>query len=150
MINLLASAAPRTVKAITGVDLQSPASHEREREAWADKTYDSVVNAPNEPAARAALQYLYDQAGLRNPGQFGGGAIGAATQQARDYIKTKYDAALAIIRAKYNNPAITGGTDTNASPADRVQKAAEGTSLTQLVVFGLIGWGVYMLVKKAG
>jgi len=40
--------------------------------------------------AKDALGYLYRQGGLLNPGKFGGGAIGAATQQARDYIVQKY------------------------------------------------------------
>lgn len=149
MINLLASASLATQ---LGSRLKTPAAHEADRERWADTTYNSVVNAPNQAAALDALHYLYDQAGLRNPGQFGSGAIGAATQQARDYIKTKYDAALAIIRAKYNDPSLTGGANAqNASTADKVDKAAAQTSLTQLVVIGgVVAVGAYFIMKKAG
>jgi hypothetical protein len=127
-----------------GTRLRTPAQNEPRREAWADQMYAKAISGD-----KAALQALYDQAGLRNPGQFGGSAIGAGTEAARAYIKTKYDAAVAILRSTNNDVSITGGAGPNAT-VDSLGAKASQVSLTQLVVFGGIAWVVYAYVIKRG
>jgi hypothetical protein len=62
---------------------------------------------------RNALAALYDAAGLRNPGVFGGSAVGFATAEGRAYASQRYAAALAILKTKdggSGGAAITGAT----------------------------------------
>jgi hypothetical protein len=83
--------------------LQSPGAHQAARVAWADQHLaagKAHLDAGDVTGAKIELQLLYDQAGLRNPGQFGGTAIGAATKEARDYIQQQYNLLKAAIETR--------------------------------------------------
>lgn len=98
------------------------AKKQQEREAWADTTMQTGIDALERGDlinAKDALKYLYDMAGLRNPGKFGGGAIGAGTAKAREAIHARYEHLSGLINSTERAQAVQEGKATTAGAAAR-------------------------------
>lgn len=139
MLNVLAAAST-----LIPSRLRTPSALEAERERSIDATYARAIAGDT-----AALASLYDLAGLRNPGVYGGGAIGAATEVARNYAKTKYDLALAAVKAKAGGDAsVTGATTT--PPAWNPSAPAATNNWLLLGLVAVVGFLAFRVLRKGG
>jgi hypothetical protein len=116
-----------------GTRLKTPAALEASRQSWADATYAKAIAGDAQ-----ALQDLKNQAGVGIPG------AGAATAQAKAYILSKYQQAVAVLGS--GKVAQLEGTPAAGATA--------GTGMKTWLVVGLIvvavGAGYWFMKRRKG